>query len=124
MPLFDGPTPIQRLNRFGEALGGNVAVYAKRDDLMGLGGGGNKRRKLKFLLGEAKANACDTFITVGGVQSNHARLTAAACAQAGLDCELVLTRVVPRTDEVYERSGNVLLDELFGARVHVFFRAY
>lgn len=95
-----------------------MRLFVKRDDLMGLGGGGNKLRKLEFLMGEALAQQCDTFITTGGIQSNHARLSAAAAARAGLSCELVLTRVVPRDDEEYRRNGNILLDGIFGATVH------
>ena len=119
--LLSGPTPIERLTRLeqilGDALGG-ARLFAKRDDLMGVGGGGNKLRKLEFLVGAALANGCDTFLTTGGLQSNHARLSAAACARAGLACEVVLTRVVPRDDVEYRRNGNVLLDRLFGATVH------
>lgn len=119
--LLEGPTPIQRLDRveaaLGEALGG-VRLFAKRDDLMGLGGGGNKLRKLEFLLGDARSQGADVFISVGGLQSNHARLSAAASAASGLDCELVLSRQVARDDIDYERNGNMLLDDLFGARIH------
>lgn len=120
--LLERPTPIQRLNRLERELGNDrrdIRLYVKRDDLMGLGGGGNKLRKLEFLLGEALAQGCDTFITTGGMQSNHARLSAAAAAYAGLACELVLTQVVPRTDEAYRRNGNVLLYGIFGAKVHL-----
>ena len=95
-----------------------MRLFVKRDDVMGVGGGGNKLRKLEFLIGEALAQGCDTFITTGGIQSNHARLSAAAAARAGLACELVLTNMVPRDDEDYQRNGNVLLDGLFGAKVH------
>lgn len=117
--LLEGPTPIQRLARLEKALGPNSPpIYVKRDDLMGVGGGGNKLRKLEFLFGEALATGCDTFITTGARQSNHARLSAAASARAGLTCELVLTDTVERTDEAYLRNGNVLLDDLFGAIVH------
>ncbi|UYY60182.1 D-cysteine desulfhydrase family protein [Sphingomonas sp. S2-65] len=119
--LLEGVTPIQRLPRLEAALGpaaGGVPIFVKRDDLMGLGGGGNKLRKLEFLLGDAKAQGCDTFITTGALQSNHARLSAAASARAGLACELVLRRVVPREDPDYLHSGNQLLDPLFGARVY------
>jgi len=122
-PLLDGPTAIQRLARLGQALGPalcGVNLYVKRDDIANIGGGGNKLRKLEFLIGEARAQAADTFITVGGLQSNHARLTAAASARAGMACELVLTRQVPRCDVDYECNGNILLDELFGATVHTF----
>jgi L-cysteate sulfo-lyase len=120
--LLEESTPIQRLNRLehelGNALGG-AQIYVKRDDLMGLGGGGNKLRKLEFLLGEALALGCDTFITTGGMQSNHARLSAAAAAHVGLACELVLTQVVPRSDEAYRHNGNVLLYGILGAKVHL-----
>lgn len=116
--LLDGVTPIQHLARLGKQLGGDVDIFVKRDDLMGLGGGGNKLRKLEFLIAEAKAMGADTILTVGARQSNHARLTAAAAAQAGLACELVLTRSVPRDDEDFVHNGNVLLDALLGATVH------
>ena len=123
--LLAGPTPIERLARVEAALGpalgpalGSVALWVKRDDLIGLGGGGNKLRKLEFLLGAAQAQGADTIITLGGRQSNHARLTAAAAARMGMAAELVLVRMVPRTDRDYVDNGNVLLDELFGARVH------
>jgi L-cysteate sulfo-lyase len=117
--LVEQPTPIQRLTRLEQALGCRDCppIYVKRDDLMGVGGGGNKLRKLEFLIGEALDQGCDTFITTGARQSNHARLTAAAAARAGLACELVLTDTVAREDEAYLRNGNVLLDDLFGATV-------
>jgi L-cysteate sulfo-lyase len=115
--LLDGITPIQRLTRLERELG-EVSIFVKRDDLMGLGGGGNKLRKLEFLLGEAIQQGADTVITVGARQSNHARLTAASAARAGLKCELVLTRSVPCTDAAYTDNGNILLDELLGADIH------
>lgn len=120
-PLLDGPTPIQRLLRLEASLGPalkGVHLFVKRDDHMSLGGGGSKLRKLEFLIGAAQSEGADTVVTVGGLQSNHARLTAAAAARAGLACELVLGRQVPRDDIDYERNGNVLLDEIFGATVH------
>jgi D-cysteine desulfhydrase len=119
--LLDGPTPIQRLARLEQVLGsatGGARLWVKRDDVMGVGGGGNKLRKLEFLIGEAVAQGCDTFITTGGLQSNHARQSAAAAARAGLACELMLSDVVPRHDEAYRTNGNLLLDDLFGATVH------
>ena len=119
--LLDGPTPIQRLDRLEQMLGtatGGARLWVKRDDVMGIGGGGNKLRKLEFLIGEAVAQGCDTFITTGGLQSNHARQSAAAAARAGLACELMLSDVVPRHDEAYRTNGNLLLDDLFGATVH------
>jgi len=117
--MIDHPTPIQRLTRLEQAVGGSDCppIYVKRDDLMGVGGGGNKLRKLEFLIGEALNQGCDTFITTGARQSNHARLSAAAAARAGLACELILTDTVSRDDEAYRRNGNVLLDDLFGATV-------
>jgi D-cysteine desulfhydrase len=118
--LLEGPTPIQRLERLEHSVGlpDCPGIYVKRDDAMGVGAGGNKLRKLEFLIGEALARGCDTFVTTGARQSNHARLSAAAAARAGLACELVLTDTVPRDDEAYRRNGNVLLDDLFGATVH------
>jgi D-cysteine desulfhydrase len=115
--LLDGPTPIQELKRLNAELGG-VRIFVKRDDFTAIGGGGNKLRKLEFLLGEAKAQGADTVITVGARQSNHARLTAAASAHAGFQCELVLLRTVPRDDADYVNNGNIVLDNLFGATVH------
>lgn len=110
---------MQRLTRLEQALGcdGCPPIYAKRDDLTGIGGSGNKLRKQEFLIGEALELGCDTFITTGARQSNHARLSAAAAARAGLSCELVLTNIVARNDEAYRCNGNVLLDDLFGATV-------
>jgi D-cysteine desulfhydrase family pyridoxal phosphate-dependent enzyme len=109
------PTPIERCER----LDARADVWLKRDDCTGLSLGGNKTRKLEFLLGKALADGARRVITFGALQSNHARQTAAACAKAGLACDLILTRAVPRDDETYLRSGNVLLDELLGATVHV-----
>jgi D-cysteine desulfhydrase len=118
--LLEAPTPIQRLHRLEEHVGApqGVALYVKRDDLTGIGGGGNKLRKLEFLLADARAAGADTIITVGARQSNSARLTAAAAARLGMRCELVLVRTVPRDDVDYVNSGNVLLDDLFGALIH------
>ncbi|VVM70667.1 D-cysteine desulfhydrase [Pseudomonas fluorescens] len=120
--LLQGPTPIQRAERLEQLLGlesQGIRLFLKRDDHMLLGGGGNKLRKLEFHLGAAQQEAVDTVITVGGLQSNHARLTAAVCARLGIDCELILTRSVPKADVDYELNGNVLLDQLFGATLEV-----
>lgn len=118
LPLIEAPTPVHRLYQLERALQTEVRIYVKRDDMALLGGGGNKLRKLEYLLGDALGQGCDTFLTTDGLQSNHARLSAAAAARTGLACELFLTRVVPRDDEDYRRNGNVLLDRLFGATVH------
>lgn len=120
--LLQGPTPIQRAERLEQLLGlksQGIRLFLKRDDHMLIGGGGNKLRKLEFHIGAALAAGVDTVITVGGIQSNHARLTAAVCARLGLACELILTRAVPKTDVDYELNGNVLLDQLFGAQLQV-----
>ncbi|MGU3539510.1 D-cysteine desulfhydrase family protein [Methylobacterium sp. A54F] len=121
LPLVPRPSPIEPLDGLTRALGDRlrgVRILVKRDDLAGFGLGGNKLRKLAFLLGAARAEGADTVITVGALQSNHARLTAAAAARTGFRCELFLTRTVPRTDPDYRRNGNRFLDELFGAQVH------
>ncbi len=112
------PTPLERAERLSAALGG-PEIWIKRDDCTGLAIGGNKTRKLEFLLGRALAEGHGTVVTFGAVQSNHARQTAAACARLGLRCELLLSRSVPRDDALYETSGNVLLDHLLGANVRI-----
>ena len=117
VPLGSWPTPLDECPRLSAALGATVLV--KRDDVGGIGLGGNKLRKLEFTLAAALAGGVERIVTFGGVQTNHGRLTAASCARLGLRCDLVLTRSVPRSGFAYDRSGNVALDELFGARVHV-----
>jgi D-cysteine desulfhydrase len=120
--LLQGPTPIQRAERLEQWLdlkSRGIGLYLKRDDHMLIGGGGNKLRKLEFHIGAALETGVDTVITVGGLQSNHARLTAAVCARLGLACELILTRAVPKDEVDYELNGNVLLDQLFGADIQV-----
>lgn len=107
------PTPIHRLDRLSRHLGG-PELWIKRDDLTGLAGGGNKTRKLEFLVADAIAQGADTLVTVGAVQSNHCRLTLAAAAHEGLKCRLVLEQRVPGS---YRRdaSGNNFLFDLMGA---------
>jgi D-cysteine desulfhydrase len=107
-----GPTPIEPLNRLSQALGG-PKIWIKRDDLLGLAAGGNKTRKLEFLVAEALAKGCDTLITTGAIQSNHCRLTAAAAAKEGLKCRLVLEERVPGSYDP-KASGNNLLYDLLG----------
>ena len=106
------PTPIVELPRLSAALGG-PRLWMKRDDQTGLATGGNKARKLEFLLGDALARGADTLVTAGAAQSNHCRQTAAAAAAAGLQCHLVLGGSPPDMSQ-----GNLLLDELLGARIH------
>jgi L-cysteate sulfo-lyase len=112
------PTPLEPLDRLSALLGG-PRIWIKRDDCTGLATGGNKTRKLEFLMGDAKAQGADTVVTFGAVQSNHARQTAAACAKLGLECHLVLSRRVNWRHPEYETGGNVLLDELLGAHLHM-----
>ncbi|MFN3585154.1 D-cysteine desulfhydrase [Phenylobacterium sp.] len=115
------PTPLEPLPGLTEALvtpdGGGPTLWIKRDDCTGLAGGGNKTRKLEFLLGDALANDADTLVTQGAVQSNHVRQTAAAAARFGLKCEVILEHRTGSEAHDYNRSGNVLLDELLGARI-------
>jgi len=105
------PTPIEALPRLSEVLGG-PHLLVKRDDQTGLAFGGNKTRKLEFLLAEARERGAKTLITGGAIQSNHCRQTAAAAARFGFDCILVLTG-----DKPQDASGNLLLDQLFGAQI-------
>ena len=106
-------TPLEGLPRFSRALGG-PNVYIKRDDLLDLTGGGNKTRKLEFLVADALAKGADTLITCGGVQSNHCRLTLAAAVKEGLKCRLVLAESAPGSYQS-EDNGNVFLYNLLGA---------
>ncbi len=106
------PTPIKKLERLSKHLGG-PDIIIKRDDLTGLATGGNKTRKLEFLVAEALAKGCDHLITTGAPQSNHCRQTAAAAAQFGLGCSLVL-----RGDASEQVTGNLLLDQLLGAHIY------
>jgi L-cysteate sulfo-lyase len=115
------PTPLEPLPGLTEALvtprGGGPTLWIKRDDCTGLAGGGNKTRKLEFLIGDALANEADTIVTQGAVQSNHVRQTAAAAARFGLRCEVILEHRTGSQAHDYNRSGNVLLDELLGANI-------
>jgi len=106
------PTPLVELKRLGGVLGG-PRIWIKRDDLTGLALGGNKTRKLEFLLGDALSQCCDAVITGGAIQSNHCRQTSAAAAAVGLECHLALGGEQPEFPE-----GNLLLDYLFGATIH------
>ena len=104
------PTPLEPMKRLSKELGADI--WIKRDDCTGMSSGGNKTRKLEFLLAEAKRQGCDHVITTGGLQSNHCRQTAAAAARAGMGCSLVLRG--HRPDHL---TGNMLLNKLFGAHV-------
>jgi len=110
------PTPIEYLKNITEHLNG-PQIYIKRDDCTGLATGGNKTRKLEFLMPDAIKNKADLVVTVGAVQSNHTRQTAAACAILGLKCLIVLEQRLADAPNTYMTSGNVFLDKLFGAEV-------
>src|SRR5213594_3603412 len=111
-PLAQLPTPIEELKNLSREFGG-PDLLIKRDDQTGLALGGNKARKLEFLVGQALEQAADTLVTAGAAQSNHCRQTAAAAAKAGLQCELILNGKKPDVP-----NGNLLLNHLFGAREH------
>ena len=110
------PTRLEFLPRLTEHLGG-PEIWVKRDDCTGLATGGNKTRKLEFSMGEALEQGADTIITVGAVQSNHVRQTAAAACKLGLRCEVLLEHRVKNPGQLYLNSGNVLLDRVFGANL-------
>jgi len=113
------PTPLEPMSRLSEELGG-PKLWVKRDDCTGLATGGNKARKLEFLIGDALEQGADCLITQGAVQSNHCRQTAAVAARYGLDCHLLLEQRVPTDDGDYANSGNVLLDHMMGATTELF----
>ncbi|KAI9925460.1 hypothetical protein ASPWEDRAFT_113062 [Aspergillus wentii DTO 134E9] len=119
-PLILGPSPIHPLPRITADLGGRVSIYAKRDDLnSGLAYGGNKTRKLEYLLAEAVADNCTTLVSIGGVQSNHTRQVAAVAARAGLKARLVQEHWVDWEDPGYASVGNIQLSKLMGADVRL-----
>jgi 1-aminocyclopropane-1-carboxylate deaminase len=118
-PLLFGPSPVHRLDRLTAHLGG-AAVWAKREDCnSGIAYGGNKTRKLEYLVAEALAQGCDTLVTIGGVQSNHTRQVAAVAAHLGLKCVLVQESWVDWPDSVYDKVGNILISRLAGADVRL-----
>lgn len=118
--LLFGPSPVHRLERLSEHLGGGVQIWAKREDCnSGLAYGGNKVRKLEYLAAEALATGCDTLVSIGGVQSNHTRQVAAVAARLGLGCVLVQEHWVQWPDVVYDKVGNILLSRIMGADVRL-----
>ncbi|MEZ0170339.1 D-cysteine desulfhydrase family protein [Microvirga sp. TS319] len=116
--LSQWPTPIEPLDRLSAALGG-PRISIKRDDFGSIAMGGNKLRKLEYLLADAQAKGCNAIVTSGALQSNHARLTAAAAARLGLECHIVLIDEVPDRLPAYYNSANRLIDDLVGAEVHL-----
>src|SRR6476659_3013244 len=120
VPLTFGPSPVHRLDRLSEHLGGQVEIWAKRDDCnSGLAYGGNKTRKLEYLVADALAQNCDTLVSIGGVQSNHTRQVAAVAARLGLNAVLVQESWVDWPDVVYDRVGNIQLSRIMGADVRL-----
>ena len=120
VPLLFGPSPVHRLERLSAHLGGEVDIWAKREDCnSGLAHGGNKTRKLEYLVGDALAQGCDTLVSIGGVQSNHTRQVAAVAARLGLDCVLIQEHWVEWPDSVYDKVGNILLSRIIGADVRL-----
>jgi 1-aminocyclopropane-1-carboxylate deaminase len=118
-PLLFGPSPVHRLDRLTAHLGG-ATIWAKRDDCnSGLAYGGNKTRKLEYLVADALAKGCDTLVSIGGVQSNHTRQVAAAAARTGMRCVLVQESWVDWPDVVYDRVGNIQLSRIMGADVRL-----
>jgi len=119
-PLTFGPTPIEKLPRLSAHLGGRVEIYAKREDCnSGLAFGGNKIRKLEYIVPDAIASNADTLVTIGGVQSNHTRQVAAVAAKLGMKCRLVQESWVPFEDAVYDRVGNILMSRVLGAEIEL-----
>ena len=116
VPLAHLPTRLEHLPRITKHLGG-PDIWVKRDDCTGLATGGNKTRKLEFSMGEALEREADTIVTVGAVQSNHVRQTAAAAAKLGMQCEVLLEHRIAQPSELYRTSGNVLLDRVLGANL-------
>ncbi|WP_186395022.1 1-aminocyclopropane-1-carboxylate deaminase [Stappia sp. TSB10GB4] len=119
-PLTFGPTPIEKLERLSQHLGGKVEIHAKREDCnSGLAFGGNKLRKLEYIVPDAIASGADTLVSIGGVQSNHTRMVAAVAAKIGFKCRLVQESWVPHEDAVYDRVGNIMLSRIMGADVQL-----
>ena len=120
LELLFGPSPVHRLERLSEHLGGRVEIWAKREDCnSGLAYGGNKVRKLEYLAADALAQGCDTLVSIGGVQSNHTRQVAAVAASLGLACVLVQEHWVEWDEPGYETVGNILLSRIMGADVRL-----
>jgi 1-aminocyclopropane-1-carboxylate deaminase len=118
-PLLFGPSPVHRLERLTKHLGG-AEVWAKREDCnSGLAFGGNKTRKLEYLVADALVQGCDTLVSIGGVQSNHTRQVAASAAFVGMRCVLVQESWVDWHDPVYDKVGNILLSRILGADIRM-----
>ena len=120
IPLLYGPSPLERWDRLTEDLGGKVEIWAKREDLnSGIAYGGNKTRKLEYLVADALEQGCDTLVSIGGVQSNHTRQVGAVAAKLGLKAVLVQEHWVDWDEVNYEKTGNILLSRILGADVRL-----
>lgn len=118
-PLLFGPSPVHPLERLTQDLGG-ASVWAKREDCnSGIAYGGNKTRKLEYLVADALAQGCDTLVSIGGVQSNHTRQVASVAARVGMKCVLIQESWVDWPDSVYDKVGNILISRLAGADVRL-----
>jgi 1-aminocyclopropane-1-carboxylate deaminase len=116
-PLLFGPSPVHSLDRLSDYLGG-PRIWAKREDCnSGLAYGGNKTRKLEYLVPDVLAQGADTLVSIGGIQSNHTRQVAAVAAKLGLKARLIQESWVAWPDAVYDRVGNILLSRIMGAQV-------
>src|SRR3984957_8347470 len=119
-PLTSGPTHIEKLERLTAHLGGGVELWAKREDCnSGLAYGGNKLRKLEYIIPDAIAANAATLVSIRGLQSNHTRMVAAVAAKIGMKCRLVQENWVPHEDAVYDRVGNIMLSRIMGADVQL-----
>jgi 1-aminocyclopropane-1-carboxylate deaminase len=120
IPLLFGPSPVHRLSRLSEALGGEVEIWAKREDCnSGIAFGGNKVRKLEYLVADAIAQGCDTLVSIGGVQSNHTRQVTGVAAHLGLKAVTVQEHWVDEDDPLYGRVGNIQLTRIMGGDIRL-----
>src|ERR1700749_2716040 len=119
-PLTFGPTPIEKLSRLTAHLGGDVEIFAKREDCnSGLAFGGNKLRKLEYIVPDAIASNADTLVSIGGGESNHPPMGAGVAAKLGMNCLLIQESWVPHEDAVYDRVGNIMLSRIMGAETRM-----
>tara|TARA_B100001094_G_scaffold164959_2_gene159705 strand:+ start:15033 stop:16046 length:1014 start_codon:yes stop_codon:yes gene_type:complete len=119
-PLTFGPTPIEKLTRLSNYFDNKVSIFAKREDCnSGLACGGNKIRKLEYIVPDAISSGADTLVSIGGIQSNHTRQVAAVAAKIGMKCHLVQESWVPYKDSVYDKVGNIMMSRMMNANVQL-----
>ena len=120
VPLLFGPSPIHPLPRLSEALGGGVEIWAKREDCnSGIAYGGNKVRKLEYLVADALDQGCDTLVSIGGIQSNHTRQVTGVARHLGLGCVTVQESWVDWPDMNYDKVGNIQLTRILGGDIRI-----